>query len=278
MEAFLSFFEQMPSWQKLVWIFICLSFNWIGEFLKPLFSFDYKKIRHVSVNLFFLFLDMLINVAFGLVTIGLFSWAKANEFGVLFLVDFPIWVELIIAILILDFIAQYCVHWLLHRVPWMWRFHMIHHSDTHVDATTATRHHPGDYISREVFALIAIILFGIPFSYYIFYRMMTIFFGYFTHANISLPNFLDRMLSKIIVTPNMHKFHHHFERPWTDTNFGNIFSFWDRILGTLTYKDPKDVIYGLDILDNDTDEDILYQLKIPFNKDIKTDPDKGFWW
>jgi len=68
----------------------------------------------------------------------------------------------------------------------------------------------------------------------------------------------------------MHKFHHHWEMPWTDTNFGNMFSFWDRIFGTFVYDDPKKVRYGLDLIDDSTDEDILYQLKIPFNKAVKT--------
>ena len=91
------------------------------------------------------------------------------------MIDLPIWVELLIAVMALDFTAQYFVHYLLHKVPFMWRFHMVHHSDTTVDATSATRHHPGDYLMREVFALLVIIIFGIPFTYYIFYRMLTVF-------------------------------------------------------------------------------------------------------
>ena len=63
----------------------------------------------------------------------------------------------------------------------------------------------------------------------------------------------------------------HFERPWTDTNYGNIFSIWDRIFGTLVYEKPTDVRYGLDVLDDLTDENLLYQLKIPFDSSIKTD-------
>lgn len=278
MEAFLAFFEDMPSWQKLAWILICLSFNWIGEALIPLFKFDYKKLKHIGVNLVFLASDLLINVLFGLATVGIFAWIATNNFGLLNLVDLPIWIELILAFMLLDFMAQYLVHSLLHKVPWMWRFHMIHHSDTHVDATTATRHHPGDYVTREIFALIAIVIAGIPFSYYIMYRIFTIFFGYFTHANIILPKGLDKALSYIVVTPAMHKFHHHFERPWTDTNFGNIFSIWDRMMGTLVYDDPHKVVYGLDALDDSRSEDLGYQFMVPFSKDVKTDPDKGFWW
>ncbi|MFT6749397.1 MAG: sterol desaturase/sphingolipid hydroxylase (fatty acid hydroxylase superfamily) [Flavobacterium sp.] len=274
MENFLNFFETMPSWQKLVWIFICISANWVVELIIPLVKFDYKKLKHAAVNMVFLAMDVGLNLIFGILSVGVFIWLSTNQFGVLNMVDLPIWVELLIAIAALDFSAQYLVHYLLHKVPFMWRFHMVHHSDTTVDATSATRHHPGDYAFREVFALIVIVLFGIPLAYYLFYRMATVFFTYFTHANFYMPKKLDKIISYVFVTPNMHKFHHHFEMPWTDTNFGNIFSIWDRMFGTLTYDDPKKVTFGLDLLDSTKDQDILYQLKIPFNKDIKLTTDK----
>jgi len=112
---------------------------------------------------------------------------------------------------------------------------------------------------------------GAPAGYYFFYRICTVFFTYFTHANISLPIWIDKPLSYIFITPNVHKFHHHFERPWTDTNFGNIFSIWDRLFGTFVYDDPKKIHYGLDVLDPKKDEDLAFQFKIPFNKSVKTD-------
>ena len=274
MENFLNFFENMPSWQKLVWIFICISANWIIELLIPLVKFNYKKVKHAGVNMVFLASDVSLNLLFGILTVGVFSWLSTNQFGVLYLLELPIWAELVIAVLALDFAAQYLVHYLLHKVPFMWRFHMIHHSDTTVDATSATRHHPGDYAFREFFALIMIVIFGIPLAYYLFYRMATVFFGYLTHANFSFPKKIDKFLSYVFITPDMHKFHHHYQLPWTDTNFGNIFSFWDRIFGTITYDDPKKVQYGLDLLDDSTDQDILYQFKIPFDKNIQLKTDK----
>ena len=274
METFLNFFETMPSWQKLLWIFICISANWIVELIIPLVKFDYKKWKHAGVNIVFLSMDLAINLLFGLLTLGIFLWLQNNRFGILHLFEAPIWVELLIAVLALDFSAQYLVHYLLHKVPFMWRFHMIHHSDTTVDATSATRHHPGDYVMREVFALAVVIIFGIPLAYYLFYRMATVFFAYFTHANFYMPSKIDKVLSYVIITPNMHKFHHHNELPWNDSNYGNIFSFWDRIFGTMTYDDPKKVRFGLDILPDNKDQDILYQLNIPFNKNIKLKTDK----
>ena len=271
MESFLQFFELMPAWQKLVWIFIVLSFSWILEGRFPLFSFNYKKWRHARINLVFLAFSITINLVFGIITIGIFNWIQAHEFGLLFFVEFPLWLELLIAVLVLDLFAQYFVHVLLHKYKWMWKMHMVHHSDTWVDATTGTRHHPGDYALREVFSLFAVFIVGAPIAFYFFYRIVTIFFSYLTHANIEVPLKLDKALSWIFITPNMHKFHHHFQRPWTDSNFGNMFSFWDRIFGTFVYDDPKKVKFGLDVLEETPDGNIFFQLNLPFNKDIKTD-------
>jgi sterol desaturase/sphingolipid hydroxylase (fatty acid hydroxylase superfamily) len=86
-----------------------------------------------------------------------------------------------------------------------------------------------------------------------------------------VPTWVDKTIGLVFITPNMHKFHHHFERPWTDSNYGNIFSIWDRMFGTLVIGDPKKVKYGLDVLDDKNSGDVLYQFKVPFDKKIKTD-------
>ena len=261
----------MPTWYRLAWIVICLTTCWILEGNFPLFRFHYQKWKHAGVNFTFLTTTMIINVIFGIITVGVFVWIKQYHIGLMYYIDLPIWLELLICILIFELMAQYLVHYMLHRVKWMWKFHMIHHSDTHLDATSGTRHHPGDFVMREIFALAAVVVTGAPVGYYFFYRFCTVFFTYFTHANINLPVWIDKPLSLVFITPNMHKFHHHYKRPWTDTNFGNIFSIWDRIFGTFVYDDPKKIQYGLDVLDETKDEDIRYQFKIPFNNSIKTD-------
>lgn len=271
MDSFISFFENLSSGQKLGWIFVCLLLSWVLEGAAPLVSLPYRKWRHAGVNLIFLGTSVLINTLFGVATVGIFLWAKTHNFGLLYRLDLPTWAELLISVMLLDFVAQWLAHYLLHRVKWMWKFHLVHHSDTKVDATTGTRHHPGDYLVREVFSLITVFVFGIPVAFYMFYRISTILFTYLTHANITVPTWLDRPLSWVFITPNMHKFHHHFERPWTDTNFGNIFSFWDRLFGTMVYDDPRKVRYGVDVLRDETDEDVGYQFRVPFDQTIKTD-------
>ena len=110
---------------------------------------------------------------------------------------------------------------------------------------------------------------GMPIAFYLFYRILSVLFTYFTHANISLPKKVDKALSFVFVTPNMHKFHHHYQMPWTDKNFGNMFSFWDRLFGTFVCADISKIKYGLDIVDQTNDENILVQLRLPFNKTVR---------
>jgi sterol desaturase/sphingolipid hydroxylase (fatty acid hydroxylase superfamily) len=171
----------------------------------------------------------------------------------------------------MDLFGQYIPHFLMHKIKWMWKFHMVHHSDTKVDVTTGTRHHPGEWIFRESFTILGILVIGVPVGFYFLYRSIAGLFAHLTHANIRLPLWIDIPLSWIFITPNLHKVHHHFERPYTDRNYANIFSAWDRLFGTFKYKHPENLRYGLDVLDDSTDESLKYQLKIPFNKNIKTD-------
>ena len=133
MDSFLIFFESMPSWQKLLWIIGCMSFHLILEDIRPFFTGGYRKWRHTRTNLVFLFTTMLINVIFGLLTVGVFIWGAESQIGLLHWMTAPTWVELIAAVVVFDFIAQFGVHWCLHNVPVLWRLHMVHHSDTHVE-------------------------------------------------------------------------------------------------------------------------------------------------
>lgn len=270
MDSFLLFFEEMPVWQKLLWIGLVLGGFWLLEGYYALIKFNYNKWKHARTNLFLLGFVMLINTLFGILTTGIFIWLDRSDFGLLNLLDIPLWAKLILSIMVLDLIAQYLVHFLLHKVKWMWRLHMVHHTDTHVDATTGTRHHPFDFIIRETFALVAVVIMGMPIAFYFIYRIISVFFTYFTHANINLPPKLDKILSYLIVSPNMHKFHHHYKLPWTDSNYGNILSIWDRLFGTFIYDRTEKIRYGIDLIEDKTADNIRYQLNIPFNNKIKT--------
>ena len=148
----------------------------------------------------------------------------------------------------------------------MWRFHIIHHSDTHVDVTSGLRHHPGENIMRLAFTTLAVLVVGPAFGLVMLYQTISAFFAHLSHANIQMPKKIDRLLSLIFVTPNFHKVHHHYVQPYTDTNYGNIFSFWDHIFGTAVYEKKMDsLVYGLDTHMKEEDHSSLKGLlMIPF--------------
>ena len=138
-------------------------------------------------------------------------------------------------------------HWTEHHVSWLWRFHWIHHSDRDVDVTTGLRHHPGETVVRSLFTIAAVLIAGAPIGVVFLYQTISIFFAHVTHANVRVPRSIDRTLSWVFVTPNFHKVHHHDTRPLTDSNYGNIFSIWDRMFRTAADVDDLSTIrYGID--------------------------------
>lgn len=268
LQSFLTTLEQWPAWFRVAFVALCLCVAWSLERGFPRFNLAYRGWwKHARTNLALLLSTIVIGLIFASLVVGLIAWGEHSQFGLLYWFELPLWVELLAALLVLDFMAQYLVHVLLHKIPWMWRLHIVHHSDTKVDATTGTRHHPADYLFREIFALLAIFALGLPLAFYLLYRFITIIFTYFIHANIKLPKALDKALSWVFVSPDMHKFHHHRDLPWTDSNYGGILSVWDRLFGTFTYEDVGSVRYGINVLDDSTSENLLYQLRVPFKAD-----------
>jgi len=271
MEQFIHYWSNIPSLHRMLILMGGMIFFWLLEGYYPLFRFSYKRMKHAGVNLVFLSTTLILNIIFGLLTVKVCEWVGEHGFGLLNWVPMPFWLMLIVGLLFGDLFSQYIPHLLMHKVKWMWRFHMVHHSDTHVDVTTGTRHHPGEWLFRESFMVIGILVIGIPVWLYFLYRSLSALFTHFNHANIILPEWLDRPISWIFISPNMHKVHHHYQRPYTDTNYANIFSVWDRLFGTFAYTDVRTLTYGLDVLEGTNDEDLGFQFKIPFNKQIKTD-------
>ena len=271
MESFLSFWEHITSSQRIIILMGGMIFFWILEGYYTLFSFSFKRYKHAGVNLVFLATTLLLNLIFGFTTVKICDWVMKQHIGLLNWLSLPLWPRLILSLFFMDFFGQYAPHYAMHKYKWMWKFHMIHHSDTKVDVTTGTRHHPGEWLFREFSTIVGIVLIGIPVGYYFLYRSVAALFTHFNHANILVPTWLDKPISWIFVSPNMHKVHHHFERPLTNKNYSNIFSLWDRIFRTFAYEDPRKLRYGLDVLDDQTDENLKYQFRIPFDKSIKTD-------
>jgi sterol desaturase/sphingolipid hydroxylase (fatty acid hydroxylase superfamily) len=230
---------------------------------------NYKYVTHAGTNIFFTLTTVVVNLAFAYFIVLTSDYLYARSYGILNIMSMPLWLYLLSGLMLLDLIGAYTIHVIQHKVKWMWKFHIVHHSDMHVDTTTANRHHPVESIFRAIFTLLAVLIAGAPMWLVMFYQSASALFSQFNHANISLPKWVDRIISLVLVSPNMHKVHHHYMQPLTDTNYGNIFSLWDRMFRTFaSVKDiKKSLIYGIDLLMIERDSQHPGKLlEMPFKK------------
>ena len=254
--------------QRMIFLVGGLLIFWILEGAIPLLQLRYKKnkFRHAGINLFFTVIHLVIHTALAILIVMLSDWCNKESFGIIYWTNANTIFTIITGVLALDF-SSWLVHWVMHKVPPLWAFHLIHHTDNNVDVTTGLRHHPGDSILRGIFFLLLIFVSGAPMYVVMIYQTLLVLATAFTHANISLPKPADKIISYILVSPNMHKVHHHWKQPYTDSNYGGVFSIWDRLFGTFKTLDPKEIRYGLDrYYPNEKDEDLVALLKKPFQK------------
>lgn len=268
MDAIINYFTNIPSSHRTAMIVGGIAFFWIVESAIPLFQFKYNKWKHAGTNIFFTVTTIVVNFVLAFILVKSANWTTEHDFGIInWLPEMPVIIYTIIGLLVLDLIGAYFIHWLEHQVKWMWRFHLIHHSDRNVDTTSANRHHPGESVFRFVFTTIAVVITGAPMWMVFMYQAMSVLLSQFNHANIALPKKWDNALSWIFITPDMHHVHHHYVLPYTDSNFGNIFSIWDRLFGTYTDLERSKLVYGIDTyMDPKENEPIGSLLKIPFLK------------
>jgi sterol desaturase/sphingolipid hydroxylase (fatty acid hydroxylase superfamily) len=185
------------------------------------------------------------------------SWIVRHRVGLLQLVHWPGWIETAIAIVLLDYTLWWW-HWANHRVPFLWRFHLVHHVDRDLDASTALRFHFGELTLSVPVRAVQMVIIGVtPQTLWLW---QTILFAsiLFHHSNVRLPLRVDCVLARLIVTPRMHGIHHSDRREETDSNWSSLLSAWDFlhrtvrldvpqervVIGVPAYRDPADVTFG----------------------------------
>jgi len=268
MESIIIYFETIPSLHRSLILVGGITFFWLLEGAVPLFKFDYKKWRHALPNLFFTITTIIVNFALAFFLLKTSDWTVANDFGIInWMPEMPLWLYVMLGVLLLDFIGAYLAHYVEHKVRPLWMIHLVHHTDHNVDTTTANRHHPLESMIRFVFTLIGVFIIGAPIGIVMLYQSFSIVATQFGHANIRLPRKVDEALSWVIVSPDMHKVHHHYQLPYTDSNYGNIFSIWDRLFGTFMKFDREAIVYGVDTFpDAIENASVKGLLKQPFHK------------
>lgn len=266
MQDLIHYFETIPSLHRSLILVGGLTIFWLIESAVPLFKFNYKKWKHAWPNIFFTLTTVIINFVLAFLLLKSADWVTANNFGIInWLPAIPLWLYVFLGVLLLDFFGAYLAHLVEHKVSILWMVHLVHHTDHNVDTTTANRHHPIESVIRFTFTLIGVILVGAPIGIVMLYQSLSLVSSQFNHANIKLPKRIDKILSYLLVSPDMHKVHHHYRLPYTDSNYGNIFSIWDRLLGTYMEYDRDKLIYGVDVFpDEEKNGRVTELLKQPF--------------
>jgi sterol desaturase/sphingolipid hydroxylase (fatty acid hydroxylase superfamily) len=267
-ETLFNYFETIPSSHRSLILVGGITFFWLLEGALPLFLFNYKKWKHAIPNLFFTATTVIINFSLAFLLLFTADWVQTNNFGIInWMPEIPLWLYILLGVVLLDFFGAYLAHYTEHKIKPLWMIHLVHHSDHKVDTTTANRHHPLESVIRFGFTLFGVLVVGAPIAIVMIYQSMSLVFTQFNHANIKIPRSVDKLLSYVIVSPDMHKVHHHNLLPYTDANYGNIFSIWDRLLGTYMHLDREKIVYGVDTFpDEKTNSSLKELLKQPFQK------------
>lgn len=225
---------------------ILLAWETARPFL-PLFRRAGERARHGALNLALGLLNIaVIALLFAGLWLGVTRWAEAHQFGLLHVLALPPWLRAVVAVLLLD-AWTYAWHRLNHRVPFFWRFHRWHHADREMDVTTASRFHTGEIVLSSILRLPVLLAIGCGIGELAIYETMLFAVVQFHHANIALPDRLERGLRAVIVTPALHKVHHSVVRAECDSNYASLFSWWDRLFGSRRIAaDPRRIVFGVD--------------------------------
>ncbi|OUR99366.1 sterol desaturase [Flavobacteriales bacterium 33_180_T64] len=268
METIINYFETIPSPHRSLILIGGLTLFWLLEGALPLYHFKYKKWKHAFPNLFFTLTTIIINFGLASLLVAASTWVGETNFGIInWIPNLPLWAYVVLGVLLLDFIGAYLAHFVEHKVKPLWMVHLVHHTDHNVDTTTANRHHPLESVIRFAFTLLGVCIIGTPIAIVFLYQSLSLIATQFSHANIKLPKKIDNILSYVLVSPDMHKVHHHYRLPYTDSNYGNIFSIWDRLFGTFMKLDRETIVYGVDTFPDEVANGKIGELlKQPFHK------------
>ena len=163
--------------------------------------------------------------------VGVAYLVEQKQFGIAHVLELPFWLKMLLTFVLLDF-TIYLQHTMFHALPFMWRFHRVHHSDLDCDVTTGLRFHPVEIVLSVLIKIVTIASLGAPVLAVILFEVMLNLMSMFTHSNIRLNHTFERMLRWFIVTPDMHRIHHSTRENEANSNFSFHISLWDRILGT----------------------------------------------
>lgn len=241
------------------------------ETRRPAFSAPPVRERRWPTNIALGLINMLLLPLLPLSAVIGATWAQSRGWGLLNLVEAPLWIAAL-ATLAIRSLVEYVFHVLMHKVPLLWRLHRVHHSDAHLDVTTAIRDHPLEIVALVATLALAGAAFGLNIWVLIAYELAESVISLAAHANLRLPERVDRVVRWVFITPNMHSLHHSAYQPETDSNYGQVFSIWDRLFGTYSaapHAGYQSMRIGLDEIQDERASDFWWQIRSPIYRSLR---------
>lgn len=257
----------MPAWWSAALVMGAFgALVWL-ERRRPLRSNVEPKLRRTARNLTVAGISAVaLQLTETPVALGLASLVQRYDVGLLKLVRLPAWLETTLAIVLLDY-TLYVWHVLTHKVPFLWRFHLVHHVDLDLDASTALRFHFGELAVSVPWRMVQVIVIGVSPLSYLTWQIFVFLSILFHHSNVELPIRLEKWINRVFVTPRMHGIHHSIIREETNSNWSSGLTFWDRLHGTLLLNVPQsEITIGVPAYRRPADVQLLKILPMPFCK------------
>lgn len=240
------------------------------EYLRPYRLPSVAKTKRLMINIFLTLLNsLLLSIVFAAATINSALHVSANHLGILNSFSLPFWPKVFLSVIFMDLVF-YVWHLLNHRIPLMWRFHRVHHSDLNMDVSTASRFHIGELALSSCIKIGLIYLIGANVVSVILFESLLGLTAQFQHSSVRVPSWFERAFWLLFVPPSMHRIHHSVVIRERDTNYGTILSIWDRVLGTLRKDvDQNTIMIGLGPYRTLENLGLLSLFAMPFTRNIR---------
>ena len=237
----------------------------ILETFFPLFKGWKNRARHIGRNFSIAVVNNLVFFALlAFATAFIFRAVEQNQFGIFNFSSLPVVLRIALIVIVFDLWMYFWHRW-VHTSAFLWRFHRMHHSDPNMDASTALRFHPGEIVFSTILRWGVFLILGMTAYDLLIYETIMLPVIFFHHSNFFLPEKLDKILRQFIVTPWMHWVHHSHIFEETNSNYGTIFSWWDRLFSSFRLRrDPEKIRYGLDEIKLHYWQSVIGMLKTPF--------------
>ena len=266
MHHFKQLIDEHGSFFQIVFFVFLFVISWNIETLAGVMV-NYRRWQHAFLNAPFSVTNIPGQFLLGWALVKTIEWTTHHAFG--FLRHLPVhstFSLFLIAFVFLDF-GEYVYHVIMHKVKRLWMFHLVHHSDRVVDASTTLREHPGENMIRLSFTLVWVFLCGCTLWMLILRQLIQTVTTLFAHLNYRLPDNIDKIIGWVFITPNLHQVHHHYKQPYTDCNYGDVLSVWDRIFGTFKRLPAAYLVFGIDTFMEEEETNSFPKLvKLPFKK------------